>query len=374
MKQPLHFTLLLLLFIPVITQSQDSAFTLKGILKQPSAINSFTIFYPRMNMDSMRIQADGSFSFSGNISEAGEVQIGIKETSVKIWVEPGLTQLYLSEKPDRNGKLQLTVDSVSGTEDTYLYYYTLLPKTGKPILTNIKGPVSFISKEQEIRFKDSLSKVYRPFSDSLHKSNAYKELDSVFKIRPDSKVLPFLIRFYAPILGIEYVQEFFYRLTLKQQQTIGGGVLLNYLTTLNHLSPGIVFEDFNMKDNHGKKFRLSSLQSKYVLLDFWASWCSPCRANHPFMREVYLKYKQQGLEIISISLDEEKQNWLEAIQKDKLTWINVSDLKGWENQLSEKYKVSGIPFSILLDENRRVILVNPNLIVLNNFFKEQALK
>ena len=106
-----------------------------------------------------------------------------------------------------------------------------------------------------------------------------------------------------------------------------------------------------------------------MLIDFWASWCGPCRANHPFLRETYLKNKATGFEIISVSMDDDKRKWLQAIKEDKLTWYNVSDLQGRNNALAIKYKISGIPFSVLLDENRKIILVNPTPGQLTDFFK-----
>lgn len=163
--------------------------------------------------------------------------------------------------------------------------------------------------------------------------------------------------------------ELYYRLNTEQQQSETGSHLLHVLNKLQRLKPGNIFDDFTMKDDHAKNFKFRSLKSKYVLIDFWASYCGPCRANHPYLREAYLKARGDGLGIVSISLDEDRQKWLNAIKQDKLEWINISDLKGSESSIARKYNITGIPFSVLLDENRKVILVNPSPSQITEFFK-----
>lgn len=320
-----------------------------------------------MHIDSIPIQADGSFTYSGKFSEPGEMQITTKKSTTSIWLDSGIRNIFLSEKPNQNGKMKLTVDSVFGSEDTYLYYYTLLPKTR--IVSKTTSNRRFYSEKEIKAFQDSLSKATKPGRDSFWRDNSFKEIDSVFKIRPDSKVLPWLIQFYERTLGMDLMQKFYYRLNTEQQQSEAGKDLLNALNRLQLLKPGNLFDDFTMRDAQGKKFNFSSLKSKYVLIDFWASYCGPCRAKHPYLLDAYQKTKEAGLEIVSISLDEDRQKWLDAIQQDKLEWINISDLKGDKDALALKYNITGIPFSVLLDENRKVILVDPSASQIIEFFK-----
>lgn len=318
-------------------------------------------------MDSIYIQDDGSFSYSGTFSEPGRMLIGTRTTGVTIWLDSNLKNIYLSEKPGRNGKVKLTVDSVAGSEDTYLYFYTNLPK-----VENFNNPTFKYripnSQMGNKEFLDSLNKATKPFWDSLRRAKSFLEIDSVFKVRPDSKVLPWLIGYYELNIGMELMQKLYYRLNTGQQQSEEGKDLLNALNRLQLLKAGNIFDNFTMRDDRGKKFKFRSLKNKYVLIDFWASYCGPCRANHPYLREAYQKIKGEGLEIVSISLDEERQKWLDAIEKDKLEWINVSDLKGNESSIVRKYNITGIPFSVLLDENRKVILVNPSPSQITEFF------
>ncbi|GAL84146.1 redoxin family protein [Sporocytophaga myxococcoides] len=114
--------------------------------------------------------------------------------------------------------------------------------------------------------------------------------------------------------------------------------------------------DFKIEDPNGKIIRLSDLSDKIVLLDFWASWCMPCRQVNPEIVALYHKYHDKGFEIFSVSLDTKKEAWLNAIKKDQLSWpFHGSDLKGWENEVAELYDISGIPATFLIDEKGIII-------------------
>ena len=108
----------------------------------------------------------------------------------------------------------------------------------------------------------------------------------------------------------------------------------------------------------GKNINLTSLKGKVVLLDFWASWCGPCRGENPNVVKLYNQYKDQGFEILSISLDRERGKWLEAIKADKMDWLHVSDLRGWQNQMAQDYMVRAIPETYLLNKTGKIIAKN----------------
>ncbi len=112
---------------------------------------------------------------------------------------------------------------------------------------------------------------------------------------------------------------------------------------------------FTMANTEGKMVKLSDFKGKYVLIDFWASWCGPCRKENPNVVAAYKKYHDKGFEILGVSLDSNKEAWLKAIQADGLSWNHVSDLKGWKNDAAALYGVKSVPASFLLDPQGKVV-------------------
>ncbi len=118
---------------------------------------------------------------------------------------------------------------------------------------------------------------------------------------------------------------------------------------------GSMAPDFTLNDVNGKPVSLAAYKGKYTLVDFWASWCGPCRQENPTVVKAYNTYKSKGFDILGVSLDEKKDKWEQAIQQDKLTWTHVSDLKGWESDVATLYGIKAIPMNYLLDKDGKII-------------------
>ncbi|HVV54927.1 MAG TPA: TlpA disulfide reductase family protein, partial [Mucilaginibacter sp.] len=134
-------------------------------------------------------------------------------------------------------------------------------------------------------------------------------------------------------------------------------ILKDELEKLKTISIGAIAPDFEQADTSGHMVRLSSFRGKYVLLDFWASWCQPCREENPNLVKVYNEYKNKNFTIVGVSLDRQDGtfNWLNAIRMDHLTWTQLSDLKFWNNAVAQLYFVQSIPKNFLIDPSGKII-------------------
>jgi peroxiredoxin len=126
----------------------------------------------------------------------------------------------------------------------------------------------------------------------------------------------------------------------------------------SQMRPGQTAANLSLPDMNGKTISLSDLKGKVVLIDFWASWCGPCRHNNPHLVRLYNKYHSKGLEIYGVSLDEEIDSWKKAVRHDRLTWIQVIDDKGWESSSASLYGVDMIPSSFLVDRQGVIRTIN----------------
>jgi peroxiredoxin len=133
---------------------------------------------------------------------------------------------------------------------------------------------------------------------------------------------------------------------------------IDQVNSLRKIAIGQPAPEIALPNPDGQIVKLSSMKGKYVLVDFWAKWCGPCRQENPNVVRAYNKYKDKGFTVFGVSLDRSREDWLKAIKEDGLTWTHVSDLKYWQSEAAKTYNITGIPFSVLLDPNGVIIAKN----------------
>ena len=162
------------------------------------------------------------------------------------------------------------------------------------------------------------------------------------------------------IAGPRYnaVHPLYHSLSAVIRGTPSGRRIAAMLPVMKRSAEGEEIADLSQADTSGRKILLSDFKGKYVLLDFWASWCGPCRAGHPDLLKAYHTYKSKGFTVVGISLDTDAKKWKKAIEDDHLPWTQLSDLKGRENEIAQYYNVRGIPWNILVGPDGRIIASN----------------
>jgi thiol-disulfide isomerase/thioredoxin len=175
---------------------------------------------------------------------------------------------------------------------------------------------------------------------------------------PNSIVSAFILSVFSKDWGADFTKENYNKFSEEIKSSEYGKRILNYIDLNKGIKIGSRYADFEITDKNGKNKRLSEFLGEITLLEFWASWCGPCRKENPNLVKTYKKYKPKGFEIFAISLDKDKDKWLKAIEKDNLEWPNFCDLQVWENEASLTYGVYAIPENFLIDKNGEIVARN----------------
>ncbi|RFS21093.1 AhpC/TSA family protein [Chitinophaga silvatica] len=159
-------------------------------------------------------------------------------------------------------------------------------------------------------------------------------------------------------MDISEFQLLYNTLDKSIQQSMYGQGVTAYLASVKANSLNILADDFSQQDTKGQQIKLSSFRGKYVLVDFWASWCGPCRQENPNVVKAYNRYKDKNFTVLGVSLDDNRDRWLRAVDQDGLVWTQVSDLQGWGNEVALQYGVQSIPTNFLVDPSGKIIARN----------------
>ncbi len=339
----------LLVLAGMFSCAKPDGFVIKGTIqgKESGQINLLRFSEGRyITEDSAKI-ADGKFELKGKteLPELRLISLGPQQIVAQFFAENG--EIYVKINTDSINKAG--IKGSKSNEEFSTLTRELMNNTRETQVIQDK----FMAAQQK-GDEQGIKQAQADYQAMLENQKVY--VKNFIHQHPKSTVSPLaaLMQFSQEITAhdIDTLISFF---DPTIQKSIYIAELKKIADRLRVTEIGSVAPDFTQNTPEGNPFSFSSLKGKIVMVDFWASWCQPCRRENPNVVALYNQYKDKGFEILGVSLDKDKDSWLKAIADDKLTWHHVSDLKYWQNDVAIKYGVQSIPFTLLLDKEGKII-------------------
>jgi peroxiredoxin len=354
---------LLALLLPVMAIAQKNNFTITGHigkLNKPAKVYLDYMDNGAGHEDSCVVN-NGTFTFSGEISGIVTSRISFDHAGQgkpHAIYAPNSDVIYIyfgKEKVEFTSADSLINAKVTGSK-VYDEFQAYNAQIGGTIMALTKAVNDEFSKATPEQQKDT---AFVKAVDARFRRNIAAREQKQFEFAKNNPNSYFGLVALSECAGtkvdVKKVEPVFMALNAQLRNTDTGKELEQRIMAAKTTGIGLQAPAFTQNDVNGKPVSLADLKGKYVLVEFWASWCSPCRAGNPNLVKQYQLYKDKGFEIISVSLDNVKEKWVDAIKKDGLPWLQVSDLKGWNNAVGRLYGVRAVPQSFLLDKDGKII-------------------
>lgn len=356
----------LLLALGCAQQQDDDTFTLKGKIGDLNAPAKIYLSYwndGEEHSDSAFLDK-GNFSFKDSLKVpaasrlildyTGEGMIPAAQANhiYYLYLEPGAVKL---QSPD---SLQNIVFDNSPINAAHQDYLQKIGGQVQDLAAKMNAKFSAATSEQraDTAFTNALNREYRALLDE----RANKQIQYA-KEHPDSYFsVVALSEAGTDNFDIQEIETVFNAIAEKYRNAPDGKAFAQRINAATNIVIGKEAPDFTQNDPNDRPVKLSDFRGKYLLIDFWASWCGPCRQENPNLVKAYAQYKDKGFEILGVSLDNKngKKAWLAAIEKDGLTWPQVSDLKYWNNEVARMYGIRAVPSNYLIDPKGIIIANN----------------